>query len=67
MTTTVLIRKNSEIKNKLPNHEKYIIKPEFINLIAENFKARLQLILILKKLTSSYKQISSNKPKYLEV
>ena len=66
MTTTVLVRKIIEIKNKLPNHEKYITKPEFTKLTAENFKARLQLILI-KKLTSSYKQITSNKPKYLEV
>ena len=73
MTTTVLNTKFSEVGNKIPNHDKYIITPEFNKLTAENFPAWLkQAKLVSKtgfdnKLTSFNRIITSNKTKYLEV
>ena len=42
MTTAVLNTKFSEVGDKIPNHDKYIITPEFNKLTAENFRARLK-------------------------
>ena len=42
MTTTVLNTKINEVENKIPNHDKYITTPEFNNLTAESFAARLK-------------------------
>ena len=42
MTTTVLNTKINEVENKIPNHDKYITTPEFSNLTAENFTAKLK-------------------------
>ena len=73
MTTAVLNTKFSEVGNKIPNHDKHIITPEFDKLTAENFRARLkQANLVSKtgfdnKLTSFNRIITSNKTKYLEV
>ena len=34
--------KISEVENKIPDHDKYIITPECNKLLAENFTARLK-------------------------
>ena len=39
-TITVLNTKISEVKNKIPNHDKYLTTPEFNKLTAETFTAR---------------------------
>ena len=63
----------SNIKNKIPNHDKYITTPEFNKLTAKNFTARLKQVNIVtkthfdKKLTSFNTKITSNKTKYIEV
>ena len=73
MTTTVLNTKIIEVENKIPNHDKYIITPEFNKLTAESFVASLKQANLVsktdfdKKLTSFNKRIISNKRKYLEV
>ena len=73
MTTTVLNTKISEVKNKIPDHAKYITTQEFNKLAAEHFAARLtQANLVSKtnfdnKLISFNRKITSNKTKYLEV
>ena len=40
VTITVLNTKISEVKNKIPNHDKYLTTPEFNKLTAETFTAR---------------------------
>ena len=73
VTTTVLNTKISEFENKIPNHDKYVTAPEFNELTAKKFAARLkQANLVDKtdfdnKLTSYNRRITSNKTKYLEV
>ena len=73
VTTTVLTTKISEFENKIPNHDKYVTAPEFNELTAKKFAARLkQANLVDKtdfdnKLTSYNRRITSNKTKYLEV
>ena len=73
VTTTVLNTKISEFENKIPNHDKYVTAPEFNELTAKKFAARLkQANLVDKtdfdnKLTSFNRRITSNKTKYLEV
>ena len=73
MITTVLNTKISEVENKTPNHDKYITTPEFNNLTAEIFAARLkQADLVNKtdfdnKQSTFNRQITSNKTKHLEV
>ena len=67
VTTTVLNTKISEVENKIPEQSKYITTQEFNKLTAENFAARWkQADLVNKtdfdnKLTSFYRQITSNK------
>ena len=73
VTTTVWNTKISEFENKIPNHDKYVTAPEFNELTAKKFAARLkQANLVDKtdfdnKLTSYNRRITSNKTKYLEV
>ena len=73
VTTTVLNTKISEFENKIPNHDKYVTAPEFNELTAKKFAARLkQANLVDKtdfdnKLTSYNRRITSNNTKYLEV
>ena len=73
MITTVLNTKICEVENKTPNHDKYITTPEFNNLTAEIFAARLkQADLVNKtdfdnKQSTFNRQITSNKTKHLEV
>ena len=40
VTKIVLNVKINEVKNKIPNNDKYIAIPEFNKLTAENFAAR---------------------------
>ena len=49
MTTTVLNIKISEVENKIPSHDKYITTPEYNNLTAENFTARLKQVNLVTK------------------
>ena len=63
----------SKVENKIPNHDDYIITPEFNRLTAENFTAWLtQANLVNKtdfdnnKLININKKITSNKTKYVE-
>ena len=73
VTTTVLETKISEAENKIRNHNKCITNPEFNNLTAENFTARLKQANLAtkidfdKKLTSFNRKITSYKIKHLEV
>ena len=73
MTTTVFNTTISEAENKIPNHDKYITIPEFNELTAKRFAARLTQTNSLTntdfdhKLTSFNIRIISNKTKYLEV
>ena len=70
MTATVLNTKISEDENKIPIHDKYITPPEFSNLTAETFAARLkQGNLVSKaefdnKLTSFNRRVTLNKSKH---
>ena len=41
-TTAVPNGKVGEVENKTPNHDKYITSPEFNELTAENFTAKLK-------------------------
>ena len=41
VTTTIMNTKSTKVENKICNHDKYISTPEFNNLPAENFTARL--------------------------
>ena len=65
--------KSNKVENKICNHDKYISTPEFNNLPAETFTARLKHANLLtktdfdKKLASFNKQVTSNKTKHLEV
>ena len=42
MTTNVSNTNISEVENKIPNHDKYTVTPEFNKLTAESFAARLR-------------------------
>ena len=72
MTKVILNTKISEVKNKIPNHDKYITIPEFSKLSAESYAARLMRADLLRKTdfdnkqTSFNEQITSNKAKHLE-
>ena len=65
--------KISDVENKIPNHDKYIITPEFNVLTAENFTTRLKQGNLVsktdfdKKVTSFNKWITSDRTEYLEV
>ena len=73
MTTTVLNTKISDVENKIPNHDKYITTPEFNNLTAERFTARLKQADFENKtdfdnkLTSFSRRIISCKTKHSEI
>ena len=73
MTTTVLNTKINEVENKSPNHDKYITRPEFNELLLENFKGRLRQAQLVSKTTFDEKLLSfnrkstSNKAKYLGI
>ena len=72
MTKVILNTKISEVKNKIPNHDKYITIPEFSKLSAESYAARLMRADLLRKTdfdnkqTSFNEQITSNKAKHLK-
>ena len=65
--------KINEVKNKNPNHDKYITTPEFNKLTTEHFTARLKQANLVtktdldKKLTNFNKKTTSYKTNYLEV
>ena len=73
VTRTVLNTKISEVENKIPDNSKYITNQEFNRLTAENFAAKLKHADLVNKtdfdnkLTSSNKQIISNKTEHLEI
>ena len=56
-----------KLREKNPNHDKYIITPKFNKLTADNFTARSKQANLVsktdfnKKLTSFNKQITANK------
>ena len=68
MTTTVLNtkiseveKKNSDVENKNPNHDKYITSPEFNKLTAENVAARLKQANLVNKTDFDNKLIGFNR------
>ena len=73
VTTTVLNTKISEVKDRIPDHSKYITTQELNKLTAENVAARLtQANLVNKtdfdnKLTRFNRKYTSSKTKYLKV
>ena len=66
VTTNNLNTKINEVKNKIPNHDKYVTTPKLHKSTAQNFAARLkQANLGIKigfdnKLTSYNRQITSS-------
>ena len=42
LATTTILDTNSEVENKIPNHDKYVTTTEFNKSTAENFTARLK-------------------------
>ena len=58
VTTIVLNTKISEVESNIPNHNKYITKPEFNKLKAENFIARLKQANLVSKTDFDNKLIS---------
>ena len=58
MTKVILNTKISEVKNKIPNHDKYITIPEFSKLSAESYAARLMRADLLRKTDFDNKQTS---------
>ena len=73
VTTTVLNTKISEVKDRVPDHSKYITTQELNKLTAENVAARLtQANLVNKtdfdnKLIRLNRKYTSSKTKYLKV
>ena len=73
VTTTVLNTKISEVKDRIPDHSKYITTQELNKLTAENVAARLtQANLVNKtdfdnKLIRFNRKYTSSKTKYLKV
>ena len=73
VTTTVLNTKISEVKDRVPDHSKYITTQELNKLTAENVAARLtQANLVNKtdfdnKLIRFNRKYTSSKTKYLKV
>ena len=73
VTTTVLNTKISEVKDRIPDHSKYITNQELNKLTAENVAARLtQANLVNKtdfdnKLIRFNRKYTSSKTKYLKV
>ena len=73
VTTTVLNTKISEVKDRIPDHSKYITTQELNKLTAENVAARLtQANLVNKtdfdnKLIRFNREYTSSKTKYLKV
>ena len=60
-TTNNLNTKVNEVKNKIPNHDKYITTTTELNeLTAENFAVRLKQANFDNKLTSHNRQITFN-------
>ena len=73
VTTTICNTKIGEVRNKIPDHAKYNNTPEYNELTAKIFAARLkQAGLVSKtdfddKLTSFNKKLLQDKTKYLAV
>ena len=73
VTTTVLNTKISEVKDRIPDHSKYITTQELNKLTAENVAARLtQANLVNKtdfdnKLIRFNRKYTSSKTKYLKI
>ena len=73
MTANVLNTKVNSVENKILNHDKYINTPEFNELTAGSFSARLMEAGLMAKTnfdnkrTSFNRWITSNKTKHLEV
>ena len=73
MTTPVLNTKLGEVEEKIPDHAKYIITQKLFKLTAENVRARFKQANLVsrtdydKKLIGFFRNITSNKTKYLEV
>ena len=73
VTTTVLNTKINGVKNKIPDHAKYITTHEVNKLTTKHFAARLKQADLVNKtnfdntLTGFNRQITSSKTKHLEV
>ena len=60
MTTTVHSTKISEVKNKIPDHARYITTSEFDKLTTEKFTTRLQPGNLVNKTDFDNKLINFN-------